>query len=161
MTTTTVNADQYIKDLNEISSISGSAMIPIQEESSTPESSTYHAKFSTVVQFLLQTFQPKIKTLVTQTSNWTISSSDSAKIFVLSDSGANTIQCTIDTGLSVGFECEIEDVHGKTITFVPQSSTEQIKSSNVGTNFELVSSALSSIRIRKITPTRWNIVRVT
>jgi hypothetical protein len=157
--TTTVNADQYIKDLDELGALNSSTMFPVQEESSTPETSTFHVKTTTIVTFLQSLFLSRTRLVENKTTNWTVNSTDSGKVFVLSDSGSATIQCTIPALLSIGFEFEIEDVYGKTITFVPAGS-EQIKSSSVGANYEIVSSALNSIRVRKISSTQWNVVKV-
>jgi hypothetical protein len=152
----TVNADRYIQELNETVSISNETVLPVQEISITPETTTFFAKFSTVVTFLRTTFLSRIRTIEERTINWIVNSSDSMKIFVLSDDVSNSIQCTLSANLPLGFEFEIEDLFGKTITFVPPI-TEKIVSSSIGTNYVLSSSSLNTIRVRKITTTQWNI----
>lgn len=155
--TTTVNADRYISELDELSAVSSTTMIPVQEESSSPEQSTFFAKISTFVTFFQTVFVSRIRTVVERTSNWTVTSVDSSRVFVLSGSGTGGIQCSISANLPVGFEFEIEDLFGKTITFVPVSSAERIKTEVSGQNYVLTSSEMKNLRIRKVSSTRWNV----
>ena len=157
--TTTVNADIYIMDLDP-GTLSNTSMLPFQDVSTTPELATFKTTGLGITTFLQQTFCSKIKTIENKTTNWAVTSADSSKIFALTNSGASTIQCSISADLSIGFEFEIEDIYGYTITFVPNSASDIIKSSSAGQNYVLESSATSSIRVRKIATNRWNVVKV-
>lgn len=153
----TVNADRYIKELDELSAVSSSTMIPVQEESASAEQSTFFTKMSTVVVFLQTIFRSRIRTMIERTNNWTVLSTDSTRVFVLSGPGTGGIQCSLSANLPVGFEFEIEDIFGKTITFVPLATTESIKTSAAGQNFVFSSSEMKTARARKISATRWNV----
>ena len=158
MTTNTVNADLYIKELNELAAVSGTTMFPVQEDTSTPEQSTFFVKISTLVTFLQSIFATRTRTVDSKTTNWTVSPTEASRVYVLSGVGTGAIQCTIPAALPVGFEFEIEDIFGKTITFVPSGATEKLKNSAAGQNFVLSSSPFKRIRVRKITSDQWNIV---
>lgn len=157
-TTNTVNADLYIKELNELTAVTGTTVFPVQEDNSTPEQSTFFAKISTLVSFLQTIFATRTRSIDAKTSNWTVSPTEARRVYVLSGSGTGGIQCTIPTNLPTGFEFEIEDIFGKTITFVPSGATEKLKDSAAGQNFVLSSSPFNRIRVRKITSVQWNII---
>jgi hypothetical protein len=157
MSNETVNADQYIKDLPELVSLSDTTMIPVQEESSTPETSTFFTKVSTLVTFLVRYFTPKTREIEQKSSNWTITSLDSYKIFTLVDATPSAIQCTIPSNLPIGFGFEIEDLYGREITFV-LPVTELFRGGSLGVNFVVSSSEeWTTLRIRKVTSSQWNI----
>lgn len=159
MSTNTVNADQYIKDLPELVSVSDNTMIPVQEPSTTPESSTFFTKVSSVLSFFQRFLRPKIRDIEQKSSNWSIDSLESSKIFSITTQSPSSIQCTIPSNLPVGFEFEIEDLFGREIVFVLSGASELFKGGSIGANFVVSgSSSWTTFKIRKVTNTQWNIM---
>jgi hypothetical protein len=153
--------DLYPKELSPLVNIEGTEAIPIQSTSIVSEDteSVFHVTPNTILSWLSSFLQRRIRPIVTKSTNWTVLTTESSVIYVVTASVGSTVTCTIPANLPIGFEFEVEDTNGITVVFSP-SATERFRNLSNGVSVSTQNSGTDPFRritIRKLTSSIWNL----